>query len=360
MRPSDEATRIAEPRHGSQAVDAAATSLPEIERADATADPTASQTANLAPHAASPSPQTEAGVDGASGAAEPSAAFKRRQSRVSLTRRLFIAGGVGALAGSVLVDQLVAAPEPRLVDPHWSQTGHDALGPSHELWSDFLYWHRKVGEDGVARIDYAAALEMRRTQIDGYLGMLQGARPSEMTQDAAFAFWCNLFNASTVALVLDAFPVNSIRDVRGGLLRRGPWEEQVLEVEGRPLSLNDILHGILRPIYRDARVNYVLSNAALGGPDIPPQAIAAGPSDLLLEPAARAFVNHPRGVRVEGDRAIVSSLFEWRRADFGGDDDERLLAHLKRYAEPRLQRALDGVAQVERQSFDWRLNAASA
>ena len=74
-----------------------------------------------------------------------------------------------------------------------------------------------------------------------------------------------------------------------------------------------------------------------------------------MEGGARDYVNHPRGVRVEGGRAWLSSIYRWCDEDFGGSE-EFLLAHLKRYAEPGLDAALERVTSIEWLDYDWSLN----
>ena len=74
-----------------------------------------------------------------------------------------------------------------------------------------------------------------------------------------------------------------------------------------------------------------------------------------LDAAARAYVNHPRGADVEGGELIISSIYVWYAADFGGDDVS-IIAHLRRYADAALDRALAGRSKVDNHSYDWALN----
>ncbi len=87
-----------------------------------------------------------------------------------------------------------------------------------------------------------------------------------------FPFWINLYNALTVKVVLDHYPVEIIRDIdiSPGLFADGPWGKKLVTVEGEALSLDDIEHRILRPIWKDPRLHYVLNCAALGVPIFSP------------------------------------------------------------------------------------------
>ncbi len=161
-------------------------------------------------------------------------------------------------------------------------------------------------------------------------------------------------------LVLDHYPVASVRDIdiSPGWFSIGPWGKKLLTIEGEAVSLNDIEHRILRPIWRDARIHYAVSCASIGCPDLPAEAFTAINADALLTAGAREYVNHPRGVRVEDGRLIVSSLYVWFAEDFG-DGDADVIAHLRRYARPDLAAALAGVGRIDDFAYDWRLNDAA-
>ncbi len=78
-------------------------------------------------------------------------------------------------------------------------------------------------------------------------------------------------------------------------------------------------------------------------------------SEALLEAAARAYVNYPRGVRnLDGD-LMVSSIYVWFAEDFG-TSDAQIITHLARYAEPDLASALGRVSEIDDHRYDWTLN----
>jgi len=88
----------------------------------------------------------------------------------------------------------------------------------------------------VNRVNYRAA-KPAQGALKGYIASLTAIEPTTLTRDAAMAYWINLYNAKTVDLVLDNYPV-------GGFFSRGPWDEDAVTVSGRTLSLNDIEHGM--------------------------------------------------------------------------------------------------------------------
>src|SRR5260370_23661258 len=121
----------------------------------------------------------------------------------------------------------------------------------------------------------------------------------------------NLYEEMTVKIVLDHYPVKSIRDIAisPGLFATGPWGRKLITIEGRAVSLDDIEHRILRPIWRDPRVHYAVNCAALGCPNLARRAYDAQRLETMLEVAARTYVNHPRGSSVVDGNLVVAPAY---------------------------------------------------
>ncbi len=131
----------------------------------------------------------------------------------------------------------------------------------------------------------------------------------------------------------------------------------MLEVEDEWLSLNDIEHRILRPIWRDARVHYAVNCASLGCPNLAPTAYNAKTMEASLTEAAREYINHPRGVSIEGGRLHVTKIYEWFVEDFGGNE-KGVLDHIRHYANPKLAKMLAKFVAIDGYRYDWGLNDA--
>ncbi|GGJ01681.1 DUF547 domain-containing protein [Neoroseomonas lacus] len=223
--------------------------------------------------------------------------------------------------------------------------------------------HLSLPPDGIARVDYAAWKGDRNAlaSLHAWIAGAATSQPSAMPRAEAFAFWTNLYNALTLSVVLDRYPVGSIRDIHSTGVpfdpRQffGPWRTRLVTVEGRRMSLDDIEHGTMRPTYRDPRLHYAVNCASLGCPNLRPRAWRAATLEADLDEAARAYINHPRGVGVLSDgRLRVSSIYHWFREDFG-DSEAGVLAHLARYAAPALAARLHG-ARIAGHDYDWTLN----
>ena len=230
----------------------------------------------------------------------------------------------------------------------------------HGAWQATLDAYLRTNHpSGIHRFDYAGlqASAEDGERLAGYLASLQATDPRAYAAAEQKAYWFNLYNALTVRLVTANFPLKSIRGLGEAWFSIGPWDDVVATVAGRELTLNDIEHEILRPIWRDNRIHYAVNCASLGCPNMIPVAFTAANTERLLEAGAKAYVNHPRGVRlVEGGRrVVVSSVYDWYQEDFG-DDEPGVLKHLTRYAEPELAarlRAFDGDVDY---AYDWSLN----
>jgi hypothetical protein len=239
-----------------------------------------------------------------------------------------------------------------------------AAAADDSAYDGLLQRYVSASADGINRVNYAswAASAADRAALDAYVSELAAERPSAFPRERAFAYWINLYNAVTLQVILARYPVGSIRDIRSegtGLDPRGligPWRTRRLSVEGRRLSLDDIENSILRPAYNDPRVHYAINCASIGCPNLMTRAWRAETLEADLDAAARAYVNHARGVTVNANGSLrVSSIYRWFRADFGGTD-ANVIAHLRRYAEPALARRLEGASRIAGHDYDWALN----
>jgi Protein of unknown function, DUF547 len=227
----------------------------------------------------------------------------------------------------------------------------------HSPWDAIIKTYRSEGRSGAARFAYGSVSPADREALQAYLAALEVVPISRYSRPEQFAYWINLYNALTVEVVLDHYPVGSIRDINisPGLFARGPWGRKMVTIEGEEVSLNDIEHRILRPIWKDPRIHYAVNCAAVGCPDLQEDAFTASNTEALLNRGARAYVNDARGVRFENGRLIVSGIYGWFAEDFGGSAG--VLDHLRLYAEPDLRRKLELRTAVDDHAYDWSLNA---
>ena len=227
----------------------------------------------------------------------------------------------------------------------------------HSGWQALLDVYLQTDHPaGINLFNYANVTSKDREGLRTYIDGLTRIDPRHYNRAEQLAYWINLYNAVTVDLILQHYPVKSIRQIYGGLLRLGPWKKEIIEVAGEKLTLNDIEHRILRPIYQDPRIHYAVNCASLGCPNLFPRAYTGDNSDELLDAGARAYVNHPRGVQFVKGRLTVSSIYNWFEVDFGANK-QGVIEHLATYSEPALAEQLKVYRGRLKYDYDWKLNA---
>ncbi|MGI9506409.1 MAG: DUF547 domain-containing protein [Geminicoccaceae bacterium] len=281
--------------------------------------------------------------------------------RSTMSRRGLLALGSGlavtVASTAISPNQALAAPKAEL----WARwQAHDPASTAaidHSAWGDLLGRFLVQSPDGINRLAYGKVIGEDRTKLDAYVNGLIALPISTYNRTEQMAYWVNLYNALTVQVVLDHYPVDSIRDIdiSPGLFSSGPWGKKLVTIEGERVALDDIEHQILRPIWQDPRIHYAVNCASLGCPNLQPEPFAPATLEQQLDQAAVSFINHPRGASIQGGRLTVSSIYSWFSEDFGSSD-QNVIAHLQRYAAPDLQSALGSVSSVDDDRYDWRLN----
>ena len=278
-----------------------------------------------------------------------------------MTRRISLT----LVALFICVTTVFSAPKSDLW-PRWQN--HNAENSDvidHSAWQIFLDNYLVSNQlntesstiAGINLVRYAAVSKKARGLLNNYLKTLESTAVTSFSRAQQRAFWINLYNASTVNLILEHYPLESITKISFSFFSFGPWDEELLTVEGEELSLNDIEHRILRPIWRDPRIHYALNCASLGCPNLLPQAFTELNTESLLEQGACDYINHPRGADVQDDSIILSKIYEWYQADFGGDE-EGVLLHLQQYSTKERLKSLNAEELEIDYQYDWRLNAA--
>jgi len=273
-----------------------------------------------------------------------------------------LARGIAALVVTLLIalaGPASAAPKAELWSRWMAHDPQSGLTVDHSAWDGLLTAYVRQGDDGINRVAYGRFPDVDRAALDRYVSRLAATPVSRLARTEQLPFWINLYNALTLQVVLRHYPVDGIRDIdiSPGLFADGPWGKKLVTIEGAPVGLDDIEHRILRPVWKDPRIHYAVNCASLGCPNLRIEAFTAENTDRLLETAARDYINHPRGARVADGKLMVSRIYDWFEADFGGTD-ETVIAHLKRYAEGALKNALGKVRKIDGYAYDWSLNDA--
>lgn len=215
-----------------------------------------------------------------------------------------------------------------------------------ERWVDYAGWNGNAEHRAELR-----ALVEEFAAID----------PAALEPQAAIAFWINVYNLVTVDLVLDHYPLRSIKDIDAGFLG-SPWKIERVTIGGRPLTLDAIEHEILRVDFREPRIHFALNCASVGCPPLAPEAFTAARLDAQLDAVTERALHSAEWVDPSGcagsygtGKIRLTKLFDWFSGDFGGETAVReFLAHYR----PRDSFTLRNTqCALEYFDYDWTLNA---
>lgn len=272
---------------------------------------------------------------------------------------LFAIFGISLLVASL---QSQAAPASRLI-PFWNKSAElNTSTIDHAPWQNFLTRYVQKGKDGLNKVKYAEVTAEDKKALNNYIEALSAVAIRGHRKAEQFAYWVNLYNAATVQLIINNYPVQSITKLGSGLFSFGPWNEKIVMVEQQKLSLNEIEHGILRPIWRDKRIHYVVNCASYGCPELPTNVLTATNSESMLQQAEKKFISHKSGFQRQGDTVTLSSIYDWYQVDFGSSPQD-IVQYIKPFfpKEEDIERfdawlaAPKNRQKVEYQ-YDWSLN----
>ncbi len=263
------------------------------------------------------------------------------------------------LACSLLwIHPAAAAPSAELW-PRWQASVENSSQViDHSLWDTILTKYLVTDHlSAINRFRYGAVTAEDRQSLNNYLAQLQQIKVTQLNRTEQKAFWINVYNALTIKVILDHYPVKSIMDVDISpvFFSNGPWDAKLLNIEGEKLSLNDIEHRILRPIFTDNRVHYALNCASLGCPNLQSKPFTAANTEQLLDDGAKGYINHARGAQAIDGKVKVSSIYKWFQADFGGSE-QKVIDHLLLYAQDDLAQTLHAYKGKLSFDYNWNLN----
>ncbi|MEE9369701.1 MAG: DUF547 domain-containing protein [Pontiella sp.] len=198
------------------------------------------------------------------------------------------------------------------------------------------------------RVDYPA-LKANPAPLQTYLkqtGAVSEAEFNDWDEPRQLAFLINLYNASTLQLIVDHYPVKSIKKVKKRF--RGPWDQPVVPMFGKMITLNKLEHEIIRPQYKNPRVHMALVCAAKGCPILRSEAYTAERLDEQLDNQSRRYLATPAGLVVDRKKgtASISSIFKWYGGDFSS-----VPAFVEKYSDE----SINGL-KLRYLSYDWSLN----
>lgn len=228
----------------------------------------------------------------------------------------------------------------------------------HKLFSEILQDYVK---DGL--VDYKNLANDDR--LKEYLDQLSSIDPEKLNQSQQLAFWINAYNAFTLYIISENYPVESITDLHTGgkiigyLLGKTVWDKEFIIINDKKYSLNNIEHKILRKM-NEPRIHFAIVCASISCPELRNEAFEADKLEIQLEEQAQRFINDPSRNSFDlGNReAEISEIFNWFDEDFG-DSEEEVLIFISDYLTDEIASEIkDNFSEwdISYMDYDWGLN----
>ena len=209
----------------------------------------------------------------------------------------------------------------------------------HSEWTKILQLH--VSESG--KVNYKE-FNSNRESLENYLDNLANHAPNKNWSNAETkAYWINAYNAYTIQLILDNYPLKSIKDLND------PWSQTFFKINGKMMSLNTIEHKILRPM-GDPRIHFAIVCASESCPKLLNVAYAAETLNIQLDQAARDFINDASKNSITASKITISKLFKWFKSDF--PKGEAFINYLNTYSTLKI----NPETKINYQNYNWSLN----
>ena len=213
------------------------------------------------------------------------------------------------------------------------------LVPDHSLWNNLLNKH----VNATGKVNYSG-FKTDATSLDKYLQILrENPIQDDWSRKEKIAYLINVYNAFTVKLIADNYPLKSIMDLHGGK----PWDVKWIKLGDETYSLNQIENEILRPQFKESRIHFAVNCAAISCPPLLNQAWTADNLDKLFDQQAEKFINNPAFNKISTNHIQVSKIFEWYAGDFGD-----LIDYLNQYSSTKIKKG----AKISFLEYNWDLN----
>lgn len=242
------------------------------------------------------------------------------------------------------IDTKVAKTEISEVPKESPLQAPEAIKPdiSHDAWDQLL--RKYVSSSG--KVNYKG-FKSEKAKLEAYVTYLGENTPqSDWSRNKIRAYWINAYNAFTVKLILDNYPLKSIMNLDSGK----PWDKAFISLGGKSYTLNDIEHKILRAKYFDSRIHFAVNCASFSCPKLLNRAFTESNVSSQMSVLASAYINDSRHNKISPEKAELSQLFEWYKGDFTKKGS--LIEYLNKYSKVKL----NPDAEISFMPYNWNLN----
>lgn len=203
------------------------------------------------------------------------------------------------------------------------------------------------------QVDYNG-LQSDSVSLNSYLSILSNNGPSDSwTKNARLAYWINAYNAFTLKLIIDHYPVSSITDLHPAIyipMMNTVWHQKFFKIGGIEMSLDEIEHSILRKEFNEPRIHFAINCASVSCPPLRNEAYTPDDLEEQLNEQAKQFINDSKRNRITIDEIEISKIFSWFAKDFKKEGS--LINYLNKYSNTPISESAD----INYMYYDWSLN----
>lgn len=222
-----------------------------------------------------------------------------------------------------------------------------AFDHSHKIFTEILQKNVEI-KDKQSLVNYKE-LKKSPSKLKEYLKSLTAVTKKtyeSFTADQKLSFLINAYNAFTLKLIIDNYPLDSIKDI--GSIFSGPWDKKFFTLLEDNRTLNNIEHGMIRKKFSEPRIHFAVNCASIGCPSLATSAFTADNLEAQLEAAANNFMSNSSKNYAKGNTLYLSKIFDWY-----GDDFKNVGGFLE-YTKKRLK--VDGKVKHTFLDYSWKLN----
>lgn len=221
--------------------------------------------------------------------------------------------------------------------------------PDHSKWTELL--QKYVNDKGF--VNYKG-LKQDKSKLNAYTEDLSKNPPqSSWSENEKLAYWINAYNAFTMKLIVDNYPLESIKDLNPTIAIptvSTVWTKKWFQIGGEDFSLDRIEHKILRKDFAEPRIHFAVNCASFSCPPLRAEAYVGSKVNAQLDEQAKRFINDSVRNKISKDKIEISQIFSWFKGDF--TEGQSLIEFLNRYSKVKI----DSGADVDHMDYDWSLN----
>lgn len=233
-----------------------------------------------------------------------------------------------------------------------------AFAQKHSLFTDVLNKHVKNG-----LVNYKELKKDKR--LDVYLTQLTNTVPEKLGRNEKLAFWINAYNAFTLQVIIENYPIESINELHTGgriighILGKTVWDKEFITINNKKYSLNDIEHKILRKM-DEPRIHFAIVCASISCPSLLSEAFEPDKIITQLQSQAIEFINDNsrNSFDLKNRKAYLSKIFDWFDEDFG-DSEKEVLKYVSQFVPKNINKDIKNNLsewEISYKDYDWNLN----